>query len=264
MQVFRLKSGLIRDERPFFRLCGFLATFVQLNHDFTLNEYGSSVQKLVDYLLTVQDRPTRTRYAHLLVELMKQVHPNMKDNQDYYNKLWDDLYVMSNFRLDVDGPYPPPSPEAVGRKPRPVPYNTHNLRFRHYGRNLELMVTKAMNVENELERRAFVSYIAKMMKSFYASWNKDNTDDSVVFEQLRELSGGRLNDDIEFIKQNGYLDVAPRDRYSSGPAPTGRQPGMYSANSNQGQGQHRSDERRRERDRRFQNQNNHNKHRRKK
>ncbi len=189
-----------------------------------MKEYGSSVQKLVDYLVTVEDHQQRTRYAHLLVELMKQVHPNMKDNQDYYNKLWDDLYVMSNFRLDVDSPYPPPSPEAVGRKPRTVPYNTHNLRFRHYGRNLELMVTKAMSVENEMERRAFVSYIAKMMKSFYASWNKDNTDDSLVFDQLSLLSAGKLNDDIDFIRQNGYLDVAPRDRYSSGPQAPTRQP----------------------------------------
>ncbi len=241
-----------------------------------MKEYGSSVQKLVDYLLTVEDRPTRTKYAHLLVELMKQVHPNMKDNQDYYNKLWDDLYVMSNFRLDVDSPYPPPSPEAVGKKPNRVPYNTHNLRFRHYGRNLELMVTKAMNVENEMERRAFVSYIAKMMKSFYAGWNKDNTDDTVVFDQLRELSAGRLNDDIDFIKQNGYLDVAPRDRYSTGPAPTGRQPGMHSANSNQGQHQRTDDRRGNDRrgddrrgndrrdDRRFNNPNNRNNHRRKK
>ncbi|MCY7350882.1 MAG: DUF4290 domain-containing protein [Cytophagaceae bacterium] len=202
-----------------------------------MKEYGSSVQKLVDYIMTVEDRQTRTKYAHLLVELMRQVHPNMKDNQDYYNKLWDDLYIMSNFRLDVDSPYPPPSPEAVGRKPKPVPYNTHNLRFRHYGRNLELMVTKAIGVENEMERRAFVSYIAKMMKSFYASWNKDNTDDTVIFDQLRELSKGQLNDDIEYIKANGYLDVAPRDRYSSGPQTSNRQPGqVHGGNESRGQG----------------------------
>lgn len=202
-----------------------------------MKEYGSSVQKLVDYIMTVEDRQTRTKYAHLLVELMRQVHPNMKDNQDYYNKLWDDLYIMSNFRLDVDSPYPPPSPEAVGRKPKPVPYNTHNLRFRHYGRNLELMVTKAIGVENEMERRAFVSYIAKMMKSFYASWNKDNTDDTVVFDQLRELSKGQLNDDIDYIKVNGYLDVAPRDRYSSGQQAPGRQPGQSSHGGNEFRGQ---------------------------
>lgn len=179
------------------------------------------MQKLVDYLVAVENRDQRTKYAHLMVELMRQIHPNMKDNQDYSNKLWDDLYIISGFRLDVDSPFPPPSPESVGRKPRRVGYNTHNLRYRHYGRNLELMIEKAMSVEDEMERRAFVSYIAKMMKGFYAAWNKDNVDDNLVFEQLREMSGGRLNAEIDFIRQEGYLDVAPRDRYSSGPPSTG-------------------------------------------
>ncbi len=179
------------------------------------------MQKLVDYLVQVEDRDQRTRNAHLMVELMRQIHPNMKDNQDYSNKLWDDLYIMSGFRLDVDSPFPPPSPESVGRKPRRVNYATHNLRFRHYGRNLELMIEKAVKVEDEMERRAFVSYIAKMMKGFYAAWNKDNVDDNLVFEQLRDMSGGRLAAEIEYIRREGYLDVAPRDRYSSGPPPNG-------------------------------------------
>jgi hypothetical protein len=98
-----------------------------------------------------------------------------------------------------------------------VGYNTHNLRYRHYGRNLELMIEKAISVTDEMERRAFVSYIAKMMKGFYATWNKDNVDDNVVFQQLSEMAGGRLNAEIDYIRREGFLDVAPRDRYSSGP-----------------------------------------------
>jgi hypothetical protein len=80
-----------------------------------MKEYGTNVQKLVDYILKIQDREKRTKYAYLLVELMRQVHPNMRDNQDYSNKLWDDLYIMSKFKLDVDSPFPPPSPDAVGK-----------------------------------------------------------------------------------------------------------------------------------------------------
>ena len=81
-----------------------------------MKEYGSSVQKLVDYILTIEDTEKRTKYAFLMVELMKQIHPNMKDNtQDYSKKLWDDLFIMSNFKLDVQGPYPPPSPELLGK-----------------------------------------------------------------------------------------------------------------------------------------------------
>ena len=120
----------------------------------------------MDYLITVQDREKRTRYAYLLVELMRQVHPNMKDNQDYYNKLWDDLYIMSGFKLDVDSPFPPPGEESLGKKPKTVPYNTHNLKFRHYGRNLELLIEKASVTTSPEERLAFTAYIIRMMKSF--------------------------------------------------------------------------------------------------
>ncbi|WP_317046494.1 DUF4290 domain-containing protein [Siphonobacter curvatus] len=180
-----------------------------------LKEYGSNIQKLVDYLVTIQEREKRTKQAYVLIELMRQIHPNMKEGQDYTNKLWDDLYIMSGFRLDVDSPFPPPSPEAIGKKPNRVPYNTHNLQFRHYGRNLEVMVEKAISLTNEYERWAFASYIAKMMKSFYTAWNKDNADDSTVWEHLRIISKGGLNAEIERIKKEGYLDIAPRDRYSS-------------------------------------------------
>lgn len=178
-----------------------------------MKEYGSNVQKLVDYLITVEDREKRTRYAHLLVELMKQIHPMMKDNQDYYNKLWDDLYIISGFNLDVDSPYPPPAKDAVGKLPNQVPYNTHQLRYRHYGRNLELLIDKALKTEDIEERKSFVAYLGKMMKSFYSTWNKDNVEEAVVWEQLRELSGGRLNEEIEAVKREGITNVAPKDRY---------------------------------------------------
>ncbi|WP_262507496.1 DUF4290 domain-containing protein [Siphonobacter aquaeclarae] len=182
-----------------------------------LKEYGSNIQKLVDYLVTIEDREKRTKQAYVLIELMRQIHPNMKEGQDYTNKLWDDLYIMSGFRLDVDSPFPPPSPEAIGKKPNGVPYATHQLQFRHYGRNLELMVQKAISLTNEYERWAFASYIAKMMKSFYTAWNKDNADDSTVWEHLKIISKGGLNAEIERIRKEGYLDIAPRDRYSSTP-----------------------------------------------
>lgn len=180
-----------------------------------MKEYGSNIQKLVDYLVTISDREKRTKQAYVLIELMRQIHPSMKEGQDYTNKLWDDLYIMSRFRLDVDSPFPPPSPEAIGKKPNSVPYNTHNLQFRHYGRNLEVMVEKAVSLTNEYERWAFASYIAKMMKSFYTAWNKDNADDSTVWEHLKIISKGGLNNEIERIRNEGYLDIAPRDRYSS-------------------------------------------------
>jgi hypothetical protein len=185
-----------------------------------LKEYGSNVQKFVDYLGTIDDRDKRTKYAHILVELMRQVHPGMKDStQDFYQRLWDDLYIMSDFKLEVDSPFPPPSKESVGRKPKYVAYSNHNLRFRHYGRNLELMVNKACDTENPEDRKAFVNYLIKMMKSFYTSWNKDSTEDKVLLEQLLLMSGGRLRVEIEAYSRGEIVEASPKDRYNANYTP---------------------------------------------
>ena len=188
--------------------------FCRLHHkpSSTLKEYGSSIQKLVDNMASIEDREKRTRYAHILVELMRQIHPNMKDGQDYYNKLWDDLYIMSNFTLDVDSPYPPPSEEALGKKPQRVPYNTHNLKFKHFGRNVDLLVAKAIALDDADERRAFVSYLVRLMRTFYQAWNKESVEDETIYQSLIELSNGKLSDDINLIKAEGLVESNPRER----------------------------------------------------
>ncbi|GAA4461298.1 hypothetical protein GCM10023189_36700 [Nibrella saemangeumensis] len=177
-----------------------------------MKEYGSNIQKLVDNIVNIEDREKRTRYAHILVELMRQIHPNMKDGQDYYNKLWDDLYIMSGFTLDVDSPYPPPSKEVLGRKPQQVPYNMHNLRYKHYGRNMELLIDKAATIDDPEEKRAFVSYLARLMKTFYATWNKESVEDETIFTNLEEMSDGRLNEDLQGIRNGGMIEGTPRER----------------------------------------------------
>ncbi len=164
-------------------------------------------------MVTIEDREKRTRYAHILVELMRQIHPNMKDGQDYYNKLWDDLYIISGFTLDVDSPYPPPSEEALGKAPQRVPYNTHpRLRFKHFGHNMDLLVTKAGNLEDADERRAFVSYLTRLMKTFYQAWNKESVEDETIFQSLIEMSNGKLSPDIQLIREEGLVESTPRER----------------------------------------------------
>ena len=177
-----------------------------------LKEYGSSMQKLVDNMVNIEDREKRTRYAHILVELMRQIHPNMKDGQDYYNKLWDDLYIMSNFTLDVDSPYPPPSEDALGKKPQRVPYNTHQLKFKHFGRNVDLLIAKAVALEEPDERRTFVSYLTRLMRTFYQAWNKESVEDETIYQSLIELSNGKLADDIKLIREEGLVEATPRER----------------------------------------------------
>ena len=168
-----------------------------------MKEYGSSVQKLVDYIMTIDEEEKRTKYAFLMVELMKQIHPNMKDStQDYSKKLWDDLFIMSNFKLDVQAPFPPPSPESLGKAPRKVSYNQHNLKFKHYGRNVELLILRAIAEEKLEDKKILVAYIARLMKGFYVTWNKDSVDDSVIWQNIKDMSEnllGTIVDELSLI-----------------------------------------------------------------
>jgi Domain of unknown function (DUF4290) len=139
------------------------------------------------------------------VELMRQVHPNMRDNQDYSNKLWDDLYIMSKFKLDVDSPFPPPSPDAVGKLPKRMPYNGHELKFRYYGRNVELLINRAVSEQDAGEKKILVSHIARLMKTFFQNWNREVVDDDVIWGQMLEISGGHLAETIRELAGNSQL-----------------------------------------------------------
>ncbi|WMJ74534.1 DUF4290 domain-containing protein [Cytophagaceae bacterium ABcell3] len=180
-----------------------------------LKEYGRNVQKIVKYILSIEDREKRSRFARTLVELMKQINPTMRDAQDTYQKIWDHLYVISGFKLDVDSPYPMPEVSILSRKPMKVEYNTHNLRFRHYGRNVELLIQKAIDTDDPEEKEAAISFVGKLMKRFYSAWNKESIDDEIIIEHLRILSNNKLDIDVEKVKSENLFDSnSPRERDS--------------------------------------------------
>lgn len=172
-----------------------------------LKEYGRNVQKLANYINTLEDPDKRNKYAAILVELMRQIHPNMRDGQDYSNKLWDDLYIISGFNLDVDSPFPLPEKTLLGKRPQRVGYNTHRLSYRHYGRNVELLIEKAIAMENPEERFNAIIYVGRLMKTFYGTWNKENVDDAVIVEHLQEMSKGKLDISLEKVKAEGLFDL---------------------------------------------------------
>ncbi|NBA84920.1 DUF4290 domain-containing protein [Emticicia sp. CRIBPO] len=177
-----------------------------------MKEYGSNVQKLVEHIISIPDIETRTKHAHILIELMRQIHPQMRDGMDYNKKLWDDLYIMANFDLIVDSPFPPPPKEILGRKPMQIPYNQQKLKHRFYGRNVELLVLKAMLADTFDERKAFVSYLVRLMKSFFLNWNKDTIETNSCLQQILELSGYKLQAEIDDLRVNGLVeDASPRD-----------------------------------------------------
>jgi hypothetical protein len=180
--------------------------------DLILKEYGRNVQKLVDFVVTVDDKDKRTTYARTLVELMRQINPAMKDAQDYSQKLWDDLYIMSKFKLDVDSPYPMPAIDALGKKPQKLNYTSNTIRYKHYGRNIEILIEKAISMDSGEEKDAFIFYIARLMKSFYTTWNKDNIEDAVIVQHIKEISKGKILIEPDMIRGEGIFEASAKEK----------------------------------------------------
>ncbi|MDN3686941.1 DUF4290 domain-containing protein [Cyclobacterium jeungdonense] len=173
-----------------------------------LKEYGKNIQKLVDYIKTVPEDEKRTEYAYALVELMKQLNPLLKTESD--QKLWDDMYIMSDFELEVNGPFPMPPKELLGKKPQPIGYPEGEVRFKHYGRNIEKLIEKAIEIEDDDEQETALIYIGQLMRSFHSTWNRENFDDAIILDDIKTLSKGRLHIDLEKVKENGLFETSMR------------------------------------------------------
>ncbi|MCB9045026.1 MAG: DUF4290 domain-containing protein [Chitinophagales bacterium] len=164
-----------------------------------MSEYGRNVQKMVDYMLTIKDKENRTRYAEMLIELMSTLNPGLKVMEDYKHKLWDHLYLMSDFKLDVDCPYPPPTAEEMFKKPDPVPYPQTKISVRHFGKNLDAVIQKAMAETDEEKRQSLTQLIGYYMKLAYINWHREPVHDDMIRNELSVLTGGKLN-----YEQGGY------------------------------------------------------------
>lgn len=173
--------------------------------DLIQKEYGRNIQKLVKHVREIEDRDQRTSYAYTLVELMKQINPAMKESPEYNQKVWDDLYIISRFDLDVDGPYKMPEKEAIGKRPQRLGYNNYDIKIKHYGRNVEILINKAIEMEGA-EQEAAIIYVGKLMKSFQLIWNKDTVDDALILKNIEELSKGKLSLPIERIREENLFD----------------------------------------------------------
>lgn len=165
-----------------------------------ISEYGRSIQKMVEKVCDVEDRVRRTMLAEGIIQVMISLNPQIRELDNYEQKLWDHLYFISGFRLDVDGPYPKPQPEDVRRAPEPVPYKDELIKFRFYGRNLQQMVERAAEMEDSEQKLALINYIASFMVNSSRNWNDENLDNRTVVEHLRTLSKGVLNMQPEEIE----------------------------------------------------------------
>lgn len=157
-----------------------------------ISEYGRNIQKLVKHCISIEDREERTAFAKMIVRIMGQINPATRDSSDYRHKLWDHLFVISDFKLDVDSPYPPPSPRLLNKKPEKISYGANSIRFRHYGSNIVKMIDAVKDYEEGPEKEALILTLANHLKKSYLQWNRESVDDAVILDHLRILSGGEL------------------------------------------------------------------------
>jgi hypothetical protein len=157
-----------------------------------LTEYGRNVQNMVKYIVALPTKEERNRYANVVIDLMGFLNPHLRDVADFKHKLWDHLHIISDYKIDVDSPYPLPSPEAIHIKPEPLGYPNKRIRFKHYGKTIELMIAKAKAIDEPARKQHMVQAIANFMKMAYVQWNKDSVTDESILSDLRELSNGEL------------------------------------------------------------------------
>ena len=155
-------------------------------------EYGRNVQKMVDYIKTIEDREKRNEQAKAVIKVMEILNPAVHLLEDFEHKLWDHLFVISGFDLDVDAPYPMPEPESLNEVPRPVPIQKKPIKASHYGRNIENMLDLIASHEEGEAKLAMMRTLAGYMKQQYLIWNKDTVADETIYKDMEQLSEGRI------------------------------------------------------------------------
>jgi hypothetical protein len=155
-------------------------------------EYGRNVQSMAEFLLTIEDRDKRLKNAEVVIELMGILNPHLKLIEDYKHKLWDHLHQMTDFRLDVDAPYPKPTPEEIHKKPQVIPYPQVKIRHKHLGRNLESLIKKGLEEKEDEKKQGFTQHIGYYMKLAYGNWHKEPVHDDMIKSELTQITKGKM------------------------------------------------------------------------
>jgi len=157
-----------------------------------MREYGRHIQKMVEYLLSIEDKEERQRNAYAVIELMGFLNPHLKNVEDFRHKLWDHLFLISDFKLDVESPYPIPTRETLKAKPERLRYPKRYPRFNHLGKNIEVVIDKALKEENPEKKQGFANAIAYYMKLTYSNWHKELVHDDNIQTELSSMTNGEL------------------------------------------------------------------------
>ena len=177
-------------------------------------EYGRHVQLMINQILETQDREERNKMARAVIGIMGNMNPHLRDVPDFQHKLWDQLFIMSNFQLDVDSPFEKPQQEVLEQKPDRLAYPQRNPKYRFYGNNIKSMINVAMNWEDGDLKNALVYNIANHMKKCFLNWNKDTVQDEVIFNHLLELSDNKLKvreEDLPLTDASEFLKIRSKN-----------------------------------------------------
>tara|TARA_R110002167_G_scaffold169062_3_gene366861 strand:+ start:1180 stop:1842 length:663 start_codon:yes stop_codon:yes gene_type:complete len=182
-------------------------------------EYGRHFQKMVDHAVSIADPVERNKIANSIISVMGNLQPHLRDVPDFQHKLWDQLFIMSDFKLEVESPFPITSKEILQQRPDPLPYPQNFPKYRFYGNNIKRMIDVAVKWEKGDMRDGLEYAIANHMKKCYLNWNKDTVDDKAIFNHLYELSDGQIDMTGENLTESGQFlknRVAKTPRVTSG------------------------------------------------
>ena len=189
-------------------------------------EYGRNVQKMIDHSITIESKEERKKCAEAIIRVMGQINPQLKDGEDQNQKLWTHLFIMSDFKLDVEAPCSKPSEEVYRSKPDQVPYPKNDIRYGHYGKIMENLILAAKEFPEGEEKKNLVKHIANLLKTSYLLWNRDTVNDTVIVKNLEELSKGALTISIDELRDTS--DILKQFRKKK---PVGKQQGKSQGKS---------------------------------
>ncbi len=156
-------------------------------------EYGRHLQKMINHAKSRPTKEERNKVAQAIISVMGNLQPHLRDVPDFKHKLWDQLFIMSDFELDADSPFDMPSKEVLNARPEPLPYPQNHPKYRFYGNNIKTMIDVANTWETGDMKEALMFTIANHMKKCFLNWNKDTVEDTVIFNHLFELSEGKID-----------------------------------------------------------------------
>ena len=187
-----------------------------VREDLIIPEYGRHIQKMINYAASRETKEERNKLANSIISVMGNLQPHFRDVPDFQHKLWDQLFIMSDFKLDADSPFEKPSKEVLNAKPDPLSYPQNYPKYRFYGNNLKIMIDEAVKWEAGEMKDALIFTIANHMKKCFLNWNKDSVEDQVIFDHLFELSNSEI--DIRNSKEellDSSLLLRSRKKYSN-------------------------------------------------